>query len=107
MGTAILIVGTMGCALIFIALACLLLSVVAKAWEKATERIIIAAKQEERAQIANHYLATSWWFSEYPDAQHALKLATLEIVSGRQNSSQLREDFKKATGRVEGENGSK
>jgi hypothetical protein len=96
---AITIVGVLGCLALFVGFVTLCLCICAKAFEKASRETIKTARAEERASCANHYLATSWWFSEYPDVKKALRLVAMEIVSGRMNSSQLRDDFHKNIGR--------
>lgn len=99
MGTAIIIVGVAACLVGLGCVACIFLMLTAQAFEKASRDCIAAARAQEREAIAHHYAATAWWFSEFPDAQHALRLVTEEIVTGRQDSSRLRDDWKKATGR--------
>lgn len=95
----VFIIGVFGYFVLGILAICAALALLAAAWSKATESVIVTARNEERLRIIQYLHTTSWWFSEYQDAQHALALAAEEMATGRQDSSRLRETFKLKTGR--------
>lgn len=95
----IAVVGTFFCLVICVGMIALMLLCIGKAYERFTEGVMRAAVEQERMRTLHHYHATSWWFSEFPDVQHALALVAEEIATGRCDSSRLRDDWKRKTGR--------
>lgn len=99
MTTAIFVMGIFGLIVLGSLVVCAALGALAYVWNGVTESLVITSRQAERQQVIQHLYTTSWWFSEYPDAQHALALAAEELATGRQDSSSLREAFRFKTGR--------
>jgi len=75
-------VGWFVIAMLAIALACGMICLVLRVYEKAMERFAWAVDAKTRMELSRRIGAASWWFSEHPETSLAIRILAERIGRG-------------------------